>query len=329
MNTRIPIICCIDIEPDARMIDPQVPVDWAGFEKCYEFFSRVRRRLVVATAFPVHFSWFLRMDPQVTHTYGSPDWAVTRYRSLLEEFKARGDELGLHAHAWRWNEETEAWIEDFGDQKWVDHCVRSSFETFQTSLNQSCRSFRFGDHWMNNETIKLLETLGARFDLTTEPGALPCMPFGEPSTGSFPDYTRIPQVPYRPSEHDFTKQSWWRKRSLWIIPVSASSTETAVPARAPDRGKWLVSNQPVHQDCVTLNLAVSQSIFSPIFDKLLGSLRNPFIVTVARTDIAVDAEQRANLEQNIEFLLSHPLARRFSFETPAEAMRRLRLRFPA
>jgi len=55
----------------------------------------------MVTGSPVHFSWFLRMDPQITHTYGSPDWVVTRYPKLIEGLDAAGDELGLHVHPWR------------------------------------------------------------------------------------------------------------------------------------------------------------------------------------------------------------------------------------
>ena len=157
---RIPVLICIDIEPDERTLDPRARLDWTGFEQSYEFFSDLRPRLETATGSPVHFSWFLRMDPQITHTYGSAHWVVTRYARLIDRLQGAGDELGLHVHAWRWDHRSQGWIADLADQTWVDHCVRSSFEAFHTSLKRRCRSFRFGDHWMNDQTLDLLEQIG-------------------------------------------------------------------------------------------------------------------------------------------------------------------------
>jgi len=316
-------LICIDIEPDERALDPRVRADWLGFEKSYEFFSELRRRLEIATGSPVHFSWFLRMDPQVAHIYGSPDWCVTRYPHLIEALEAAGDELGIHTHAWRWDEHSGHWNEDFGDQGWVEHCVCSSFEAFQTSLNRKCRSFRFGDRWMNNQTLGLLEKLGTRFELTIEPGqsGQSLLP-DEHFTGLFPDYTSTPRVPYHPDETDFTKPGFGRKRSLWMIPVSTGSTESLA---APSDGSSDQNDQMVHQDSITLNLAFEQSVLAPIINRLLSILSNPYLVLVARTDVGVNPGYRFNLEQNLEYLLSHPLIKEFVFETPAEAIKRLRL----
>lgn len=326
-TTRIPILICIDIEPDERKLDPRARVDWPGFEKSFEFFSALRPRLETATGSLVHFSWFLRMDPQIADIYGSPDWVVTRYRGLIKELEAAGDELGLHAHANKWDEHSHDWIADYGDQEWIDHCVRSSFEAFQTSLNRQCRSFRFGDHWMNNQTMALLERLGARFDLTPEFGAsTPQMP-GETFTGFFPDYTRIPQVPYHPRKNDFTKRGFWRRRGLWIIPISAGSTasSTTSPATSPRR-RWptrLVFHQSPPKQYMSLILAFDPPTFSSVANRLLSLLSSPYLAVPARTDMAIEPNQRFNLERNIEYLQSHSQIKGFVFETPAQAIRRL------
>jgi len=49
MNRRIPILICIDVEPNERQLDTQLRVDWTGFEKSYEFFSELRPRLEMVT----------------------------------------------------------------------------------------------------------------------------------------------------------------------------------------------------------------------------------------------------------------------------------------
>jgi len=324
VNSRIPILICIDVEPNERVIDPGVPADWTGFERTVEFFSELRPRLETATRSAVHFSWFLRMDPQITDTSGSPDWVVTRYPRLIAELEAAGDELGLHSHAFRWDAPAHDWVADYANQEWVDHCVRSSFEAFQTSLHRQCRSFRFGDHWMNDQTIGLLEKLGARFDLTLEPGAAtPQMP-GEIFTGAFPDYSRIPQVPYRPHVSDFKKPSWWWKRDLWIIPISAGVKASAIASPEAKGRMWPASNPGLPQEYMSLILGFDPSSFSRIANKLLSQLKRPYLALPARTDMALYPDRRSILERNIEFLVTHPLVKDFSFDTPAEALSRLR-----
>jgi hypothetical protein len=75
---------------------------------------------------------------------------------------------------------------------------------------------------------------------------------------------------------------------------------------------------------IVFDLAFSRTVFSTVTDRLLRLLRDPFLVVVARSDVALVPEQRANLEQNIEYLLSHPLVERFVCDSPAAAIRRMR-----
>lgn len=215
---------CIDVEPDERLIDPSVRKDWSGFEVTYELLSKLRPRLEAATGSPVHFSWFFRMDPQIASTYGSASWAVTRYHSLIKGIKRSGDAIGLHTHPWRWNESLNKWIVDLASQDWINSCLRMGFASFRESLKERCLYFRFGDHWMNNATLRLIEKLGARFDLTLEPGQTGGQ-IDEPFTGNFLDYSQVPQRPYRPSRSDFRKPGSYLRRRLWIVPLSAGRAD--------------------------------------------------------------------------------------------------------
>lgn len=418
---KIPVVMCIDVEPDERLIDPNVQKPWTGFELTYEFFSKLRLRLEATTGSPVHFSWFFRMDPQIARTYGSAAWVVTRYSSLIEEIKRAGDALGLHIHAWRWNETVHEWIVDLASQEWVNHCIRMGFESFRGSLNQPCLYFRFGDHWMNNATLALVEKLGARFDLTLEPrqkrGHIP-----ESFTGLFLDYSEVPQYPYQPSKTDFRKSGFFLKRRLWIIPLSAGSTDWSGKSTSPVEAKngsevhegcldrvdckfisgwaydksrpdtpidveiydndillttataaifrhdllaagkgnakhsfnvpvpiWLkdgkshsiqvkvagasfyLSNSPKeltcremnhHEECITLNLSLDSWILCRIIDKLLSSLKNPYLAMVTRSDFSIHPDQHSNLEQTFDYMMSHPLIKQVAFETPAEMIKR-------
>ncbi|MGH7340351.1 MAG: hypothetical protein ACREKH_07660, partial [Candidatus Rokuibacteriota bacterium] len=216
---RTPLLICVDVEPDGRAIDPGVRADWNGFEQTCAFVRDLRAALAEATVAPVHLCWFLRMDPQIAHVYGSADWAMTRYRDLIRELEAAGDEIGLHPHFWRWDQEQARWIVDVGNARWVERCLRQSFAAFEHCFGRGCRSIRLGDAWMNDAAMTLIERLGARFDLTVEPGRAPdTLP--EPFTGSFPNYAGAPRRPYRPSRRDFRTPGRWWTRTLWEIPLT-------------------------------------------------------------------------------------------------------------
>lgn len=222
--TKIPVIMCIDVEPDAHPVDLRPEEDWEGFLNAYQYFGQLRSRLERITKSPVHFSWFLRIDPSMTRIYGSPDWVVRRYSDLLEKFEAEGDEVGLHPHVSRWNEASQVWFSDFGDQEWVNYCTRLSFEAFQNSLGRTCRSCRFGDRWTNTATLNLVEELGARFDLTIEPG-IKAAGLGTPFIGVDLDYSGVANHHYHPSRDDFRKAG--PPRQLWSIPLSTAKAELA------------------------------------------------------------------------------------------------------
>lgn len=317
-----PVIICLDVEPDEREIDSEAK-DWEGFEGTCRFFLNLRPRLEVVTRAPVKFSWFFRMDPQIERTYGLPWWVVWRYRDMIKELEVAGDEIGLHTHAWRWDEARQRWITDYGDQKWVTHCVRTSFEAYMKAFGRPCLSFRFGDHWMNNETMGLLESLGVRFDLTIEPGmkAKPGLFHEELQTGSLPDYTHTPGQPYRPSRQDYRKQTPGYARDLWAIPVSTGREEVSRAGRLAGLKRTAAAfGVPRRGEPSTLNLGLNASQFSNVMDRLLNVHRVQYLAPSVRTDVCANQTSKANLEENVAFMLSHPQVDRFAFVTPAEAI---------
>jgi hypothetical protein len=229
---KIPILVCIDTEPNRRMVHPTRKSDWTGFEKTSEFFRDLRPKLQSATKAPVRFSWFLRMDPQVEHVYGCPDWVVQRYSRIIHQLQADGDEFGLHMHPWRWDQSKKTWVADFADQDWVNHCIQLSYQTFEQKFGRPCTMFSLGDHWMNEASLDLLERLGTQFDVSTQPG-LNRSHLVEPHTGSFPDYRRVPRGPYRPAKTKFTEAGVGEYRQIWEIPLSTGSTDWAFSTLDP------------------------------------------------------------------------------------------------
>src|SRR6266496_4003265 len=221
---RIPVIICIDVEPDEPDFDPSARSEWGGFLEAHRLFSNFRPKLERATGSAVHFCWFLRMDPQVAFGYGSAKWIGERHGRILKELELKGDELGLHTHAQRWDDASHAWIADYGNQEWVKSCLQSSFKAFQAFFGRACESFRFGDYWLNNASVELVDRLGAKYDLTVEPGIRTAPSLSRP-TGVWPDYTSVPDHPYRPSHDDYQRPNMKSGRTLWIIPLSSGRYE--------------------------------------------------------------------------------------------------------
>ncbi|HXV19198.1 MAG TPA: hypothetical protein VD883_03885, partial [Candidatus Omnitrophota bacterium] len=201
----VPIILTVDVEPNEAFTDPKKPIPWTGFEEGARATKEWHRTVRERTGRPFCVSWFLRMDPQIEGTYGSPLWPARTYRAQIDETIKRGDHWGVHTHAYRWDEKLGEWIVDHGNQEWVEHCIRMAFESYEKTFGKKCEAFRFGDRWMSNETMALLESLGVRCDLTPEPGfeSIPTARGKRPFTGALPDYTQTPQMPYKPSLEDF------------------------------------------------------------------------------------------------------------------------------
>jgi hypothetical protein len=222
--TTIPVLMCIDVEPDKFKIDMNANEDWKGFEQSFEFFQGLRSRFQRATGRPVHYCWFLRMDPQIELGYGRADWVIRRYSSLIDQIIDAGDAIGLHVHAWQRHEKTQTWVLELGDQSWIDHCLRVGFESFRMSLNQQCRYFRFGDLYTNDATLALVEKLGAQVDLTLEPGQQ-SERISESLTPVSFDTSGMPRTPYRPARNNFRKPDTASERALWILPLTTGSID--------------------------------------------------------------------------------------------------------
>jgi len=326
VTPQIPIIVCIDVEPDRRHLNRTDPPSWSGFEALHPWLERLRPRLAALMGSPARFSWCFRMDPQVAETYGSPTWAVTRHRRQVDEARGQGDALGVHVHPHRWDGAAGSWIVDHGSQPWVDHCVRTALAAFREALGSTCCVFRFGDHWMNDATVGLLEAQGVRFDLTLEPGmeGVPSLVSAERQTGSIPDLTDVPRRPYRPSRHDFRTPDPSRTDGLWMIPVTTGQLPPGL-RRARVLYRWLTRAADVSLDALTLNLALTPVLFRALVVPVLLSPGPPCLVVVLHSSTGMKRRAMANLGKNLGYLLAHPLGDRFVFCTPAEAMRLLDL----
>jgi len=215
----IPVVVGIDVEPDPRLTDPQRPEPWRGFERLYSFFMELRSQLASPSGTRPQFSWFFRLDPQVAGTYGDPAWPLKHYERQVAGLLAAGDEVGIHTHAYRWAP-GGTWIVDEADPEWIDQCLGSSFQAFEAFFHRTCRVHKTGDRWLSNAAVATLEALGARVDLTLEPGVRSPLTSNEVHTGSPIDCTHVSRRAYRPAPNDFRTPDPTGKRRVWMLPLS-------------------------------------------------------------------------------------------------------------
>lgn len=219
-HTEVPVVLCIDVEPDLRVFDRGDSRPWTGFERCFERIPLLRERLADGSGAPAAFNWFLRMDPQVAETWGSPAWVAEAHGDALSELAVYGDELGLHTHTWRWDDGIDAWVADYEDEVWAGHCLAMGLHAFESAFGRPCRAHRGGDHFLSGSMLSGLEAAGVKADLTIEPGWPPVgPPGGEPAAGALPDYRFVPRRPYRSSPARFPAPDPGNRNGPLMIPL--------------------------------------------------------------------------------------------------------------
>lgn len=318
-SRKIPILIIADCEPDLRETTPGRPVPWTGFERFFDFISGQRARMSDRAGIPARLSWFWRMDPQIALTYGSADWAVRTYASRIAEMRQQGDEAGLHVHAWRWDVGLSRWIGDHANGPWIEQCIRDAFAEFERAFGEPCRLFRFGDGWLDDATVELIEQLGAQIDLTLEPGGegKPSLVSAELATGRIPDRRTVPERPYRPSTKDFRKSERTRDGGLWMLPV----TTGPLPRQFHDSPQPLDSRSWITgRPHVQLNLGIEPLQFASIFQRAISTAHRPYAAICVRTDVGSNDGLMARVEENFRGLLNHRLSDQFLFTTPTEAL---------
>lgn len=321
MTKKIPFILCIDVEPDSRLIEQKKGEPWTGYEAMHSLLKGMRTKFETATDAPVHYSWFYRVDPQIARSYETADWALQYYKEWIRVYQEAGDEIGLHPHAYRLDK--KGWIADHGNQLWVEHCLDVAFEGFQRNLGFPCRSFRFGDRWMNQETSDYLQQAGVQYDLTLEPGYKAqkkmLLNSNERATGSLPDTTRMPKFPYRAKAGQYQAPEAFAREGMWIIPVSTGAFQLSF-GRKELLFRKIFQHASTQPFTATLNLCFNPKLIARVLESLLYQEIVPCLTLTVRTDAGVRPVLRRNLEANLEILLNHPLREKFIFCTPAEAI---------
>jgi hypothetical protein len=323
-SALVPLIFCFDVEPDAFFIDPTRREPWPGFEATFAFAEKTRPRWEALTGRPARFNWFLRLDPQIAHVYGDAAWVLRHYERQFAVLQARGDEIGIHPHGYRWDDVDREWVLDYGNQPWIERCVQSSAEQFARVLGRPCRAFRCGDRWHSQATAALVRRLGITYDLTLEPGHAEetLRHPAERVTGSLPDMRRAPLMPFHPHADDYQRADAAATNgsaAFWTIPMSTARVHPGLlrqvyyrvrhPGRPIEAWTALFSHRP----------AMFERIVTAVLDR-----PRPYLAMPMRTNALADRRIAPRVAANLETLVRLLGSRTAAVVTPAEAISLLR-----
>ncbi len=321
MSVQVPLILLIDVEPDDRAPARRGDKSWPGIDRVFRYVRRLRPRLEEATGAPVHFSWSLRMDPQVRELHGDARWVARRYENEFARLSEAGDDIGLHPHAWRWDGRRDTWVNDLADPAWIEECVAVSFAAYRDAFARDCLSHRFGDRFIDDRTLAAAERCGAKYDLTLEPGmrgrrVRERVGIGR---GRTPDHSSAPRYPYRPSRHDLLRPAQdGDAREIWMIPLTSTDTSDAYswPRRVARRLRW--PRRPTYRQISPAGASDPAMFWSWIERDLRKGTR--LLAFAIRSDVPLRPQYLGAVREKLDLLLAGPMARRFRFTTPAEAL---------
>lgn len=318
-HAQVPVLLMVDVEPSGFFVPRDRPDPWLGFERGVEIMAELRRSLEQRTGQAAHFTWLVRADPQIAEVYGDAAWGLEHYRSQLDALDAAGDEIGLHVHAYRWNANAGNWIEDYGDQAWVEHCVRLGFAAFESTRRCRPAAFSMGTDWSNQATMDLARELGVRWELSLIAGDAP-RPLRFLTgryTGDAPDCTDLPHLPYMAARDDFRRQAAVPDDGVWIIPLSSYVAPLELSWKR--RLYYRMRLQPIEWRTRKFFLTDSPASLRPAIDEALKSAR-PYVTLSVRTEKFLRRRAIAAMRDNLDHLVARAGAD-LVFAAPGEALR--------
>jgi hypothetical protein len=326
-RSPIPVMFGIDVEPDALRLDPAAPSGWDGYEAGHRWLSALRSELQDRTGQPVHYCWYLRMDPQVADLYGSTAWLADRYSALIQDSIDHGDEIGLHPHMQRWDRQAGDWLLDLTDHAWREDVLGGALDAYRAALGRPCRTIHLGGAF-DSGLLAVADRMGVRFDVSGRPGQYPGKRFeaGGVGRGRLPSFIGMPEAPYRPSRTNLLRPgSGDDALGLTMIPL------TVAPLGFPRRVRGVLGRcryawkTRFREWAPRVPLAMAGDRSRPdTFGDLLDRAFGPGVGHLAfinRSD-SFGVETLARVQSATRRLLDHPRAR-VVFTTPQELVDRV------
>ena len=305
----IPVIFNIHVEPNMRCIPFSVE-PWTGYENLHAFLFDKRHLIKSVTNRTAQFNWLLRLDPQIAKAYGSGSWVLDTYGTLLEQALEAGDELGVHVHAWRPDQmhEPSSWVADFSDSAWIAECINTAHNAFIKHFKRVPVYFSFGDHFMSQEVLTQLESLGYKADISMYPGRPLMQRFVEKerAKGWLPGFLHTPRHPFKPSLSDWRRPNTDQasnSMTIWEIPVSVADLP------------HLQNPEVLMSEKLLIGIPSERAIH--VIEENLSS-SNPFLLAEMRTDVRLDAYNRSQFDKTIDYLINHPRIQEMQWMTVSQ-----------
>lgn len=304
----VPMVMMFDVEPDDGQLSRPAPDRWMGFEATFDYARRLRLRLEERTGRRVRFNWMLRMDDQVAESHGDAAWAVHRYARLFAEAETAGDLVGLHPHAWRWRDKERRWVQDHADASWVEDVTARAFEAFETTFGARCRAHKFGSRFLSARLIAQVAHLGARAEMTVEPGARGAVSLDDPpdSTGYLPDQGTAPRTVYRSAADDPLRADPSDRRpaneGLWMLPCTAFDPAPMLPPWRRLARRVRFAGRVRHRPS-ELWAPYPADSFWRLVQRSIEPMERPYVSLSIRSDSLIRARSRDLVHAKLEHLV--------------------------
>jgi len=169
-------------------------------------------------------TWFVRSDEQLKIIFDDYAYPLRSFSNLWKKLEQQGDEIAWHPHLWRWSKKNQCWYQEISDSEWINRCLESGYREF-IKITQNVSSVRMGWGFHNNFTMKKMNDLGLKVDLSATPGLERS---GSPDErgshflNSY-DWSLTPEQPYHPSQQDYRRPSEKNERSLEILVIPVTT----------------------------------------------------------------------------------------------------------
>lgn len=308
-STPAPLLFCVDVEPDYRASEDDGSGPCAGFAVLADRLQSMRGQLADVTGHPVHYTWFVRMDPHIRTTYGSATNLVDRDEARFAALRDAGDEIGVHVHPYVFDDDLGKWVDRFTDPSVIEDALEVSFDAYQQAFGAVCPSFTFGALFMNERILEIAERRGVRYDLTGVPGEPPTR------TGT-PDFRSMPMVPYYPDREMFQRAGAEGSRTIREIPqTSLDSSRLRHRVARRFRGEY----PPYHRTHAMWRARrLGAEKYWAKAAKHIDRLPVPYFSHVLRSEALVVDRIASVVDPILSRLPNDPIAKRVRFQTPTE-----------
>jgi hypothetical protein len=315
----IPAIWRIDVEPD-DFPSSSDRASWSGFVAMDTLVRQLRQQLEDRSGCAVHPTWFLRLDPEIGRSFGEVDFVVTRYRSLIDRLLAHGDPLGIHVHYYRWDELRQIGYSDHADVSWITHCFNTAAKAFHRCFGEPVRRSCQGGFFLHGAVADCAIAAGIEVDVTPEPGLAPQSDdpsFGAYATAPSPDFRNYPRRPYYPSRDALgvPASSFAAARPMLIVPLTAYDYRTALTPWHRRIAKRVLRRPREHLPLNPFKAWPDPRSYWDLVERAADEGPARYVAFAVRTD-APDSRTHRFARALLEYLPSHPIARRLRFVDP-------------